>query len=42
MDYTEGIEKIKEYIKEHLTDELSAESIAREAGYSKKKREKAL
>jgi AraC family transcriptional regulator len=34
MDYTEGIEKIKEYIKEHLTDELSAESIAREAGYS--------
>ena len=34
MDYRESIEKIKIYIKEHLTDELSAESIAHEAGYS--------
>ena len=34
MNYSESIEKIKIYIKEHLTDELSAESIAHEAGYS--------
>ena len=34
MNYSESIEKIKAYIKEHLTDELSAESIAHEAGYS--------
>ena len=34
MDYSESIEKIKNYIEEHLTDELSAEIIANEAGYS--------
>lgn len=34
MDYKESIEKTKEYIKEHISDELTAESIAHEAGYS--------
>ena len=34
MNYSESIEKTKAYIEEHLTDELSAESIAHEAGYS--------
>ena len=34
MDYTESIEKTKAYISAHLSDELTAESIAYEAGYS--------
>ena len=34
MDYTESIEKTKAYISEHLYDDLTAESIAYEAGYS--------
>lgn len=34
MDYTESIEKTKNYINEHLSDELTAESIAANVGYS--------
>jgi AraC family transcriptional regulator len=34
MNYSESNKKTKAYIEEHLTDELSAESIAYEAGYS--------
>ena len=34
MDYTESIKKTKIYINEHLSDELTAENIAYEAGYS--------
>ena len=34
MDYTESIAKTKEFISEHLSDELSAEVIAADAGYS--------
>ena len=34
MDYTVSIEKTKKYIKEHLSENLSAEKIAAFAGYS--------
>lgn len=34
MDYTESIEKTKVFISEHLYDELTAENIASNAGYS--------
>ena len=34
MDYTESVERTKQYIKEHITEELTAERIARQAGYS--------
>ena len=34
MDYRESIEKTKEFIKSHLSDELTAETIASNAGYS--------
>ena len=34
MDYTESIEKSKVYISEHLSDELTAENIAHQVGYS--------
>ena len=34
MDYTESIERSKEYILSHLSDELSAEKIATKEGYS--------
>ena len=34
MDYSEIIEKTKAYISEHLSDELTAEIIAHEVGYS--------
>lgn len=34
MDYKDSIEKTKEYIKENLTEELTAEKIAHHAGYS--------
>lgn len=34
MDYTESIEKVKDYIDSHLSDELSAEKISYYAGYS--------
>lgn len=34
MDYTEDIRKIKEFIDEHLEDELTPEKIASAAGYS--------
>ena len=34
MDYTESIERTKEYIKEHICDELTAENIAHQVGYS--------
>ena len=34
MDYTVSVEKSKEYIKEHLNEELTAEKIANHAGYS--------
>ena len=34
MDYTESIEKTKEYIEEHIDDELTAKNIAHQAGYS--------
>ena len=34
MDYTESIEKSKIYISEHLSDELTAENIAYQVGYS--------
>lgn len=34
MDYSESIEKTKAYIDGHLSDELTAEKIAYEAGYS--------
>ncbi|MBR3963306.1 MAG: helix-turn-helix transcriptional regulator [Oscillospiraceae bacterium] len=34
MNYSESIEKTKNYIMEHLSDELTAENIAYQAGYS--------
>ena len=34
MDYTASIEQTKKYIKEHLSENLSAEKIAAFAGYS--------
>ena len=34
MDYTESIEKAKAYINEHISEELTAENIAFQAGYS--------
>ena len=34
MDYTESIEKSKVYISEHLSDELTAENISHQVGYS--------
>ncbi len=34
MDYTESIRRTENYIAEHLSDDLSAEKIAAEAGYS--------
>ncbi|MBR3610774.1 MAG: helix-turn-helix transcriptional regulator [Oscillospiraceae bacterium] len=34
MDYSESIEKTKEFIAAHLSEELTAEIIAGEAGYS--------
>ena len=34
MDYSESIEKTKDYISKHLSDELNAEIIANQAGYS--------
>ena len=34
MEYTASIEKTKKYIKEHLSENLSAEKIAAFAGYS--------
>lgn len=34
MDYTENIRKTKEYIRKHLSEGLTAEGIAAQAGYS--------
>ena len=34
MDYSESIERTKEYIRFHLTEDLSAEKIAAHEGYS--------
>lgn len=34
MDYSESIKRTKKYISEHLSDQLTAESIATNAGYS--------
>ncbi len=34
MDYSESVKKTKEFISAHLSDELTAESIAANAGYS--------
>ena len=34
MDYTESIERTKKFIAEHLSEELSAEIIAADVGYS--------
>ena len=34
MDYTDSIERSKEYIVSHLDDDLSAEKIAAREGYS--------
>ncbi len=34
MDYSESIKKTEKYISEHLSEDLTAESIAANAGYS--------
>ena len=34
MSYLESIEKSKRYIMEHITETITAETLAMEAGYS--------